>query len=270
MSSVSFAPPIGGQPAPTWELSGWWRRVGAYVIDSLIVGLLTVIPLVIVYFLTGVEFKYLDDDQLDVPASQETAFAIFVLAALASALIVPTVYYCVTMSRTNGQTVGKQSSGIRVVREDGQPVTAGFAFVRQILVIYLLFGMVGGIVYIAQPLDFLWPLWDKKNQALHDKIVKSRVVIAEKVIPDPNVAPRQPYFTPGELPPPPPAQQPGQPYYGPLTPEGQPAAQQPPFPQAPFPQAPPSGPPAPPAPPTGAVPYVPPPGFENPVPEDEK
>jgi uncharacterized RDD family membrane protein YckC len=28
------------------------------------------------------------------------------------------------------------------------------------------------------PLDYLWPLWDTKNQALHDKVVGSIVVRA--------------------------------------------------------------------------------------------
>ena len=43
----------------------------------------------------------------------------------------------------------------------------------------------------------LWPLWDEKNQALHDKIVKSRVVLAVEVS-DHGIAipPAQPVATP--------------------------------------------------------------------------
>jgi uncharacterized RDD family membrane protein YckC len=35
-----------------------------------------------------------------------------------------------------------------------------------------------GIVVIPVLLDYLWPLWDQKNRALHDKVVGSVVVRA--------------------------------------------------------------------------------------------
>jgi uncharacterized RDD family membrane protein YckC len=38
--------------------------------------------------------------------------------------------------------------------------------------------VVFGIFYIPALLDYLWPLWDKRNQALHDKVVNSIVVRA--------------------------------------------------------------------------------------------
>ena len=44
----------------------------------------------------------------------------------------------------NGQTLGKQIVGIRVIRDDGDPYNFGTAFVRQFLVIQLLFGVIGG------------------------------------------------------------------------------------------------------------------------------
>lgn len=258
---------------PVWELSGWWRRVGAYILDSIVIAVLVLIPIAIAFFASGVKWDYLAQDSLDVPSGQETAFGVFVVVAILSAVIIPAVYYCWMMTKTNGQTIGKQALGIRVVKEDGTDMNPGFAFVRQILVIELLFGVIGGIVYIAQPLDFLWALWDKKNQCLHDKIVKSRVVLAEQVVPGIGSAPPQPYFTPGEQHAQPPAgypQQPGQPYYGPLSPEGRPAPGQAPFPQAPASPAPPSVPPPPPPPGGASTPYTPPPGFENPVPDDDK
>ena len=35
-----------------------------------------------------------------------------------------------------------------------------------------------GVFVIPVLLDYLWPLWDQKNQALHDKVVSSVVVRA--------------------------------------------------------------------------------------------
>jgi uncharacterized RDD family membrane protein YckC len=79
----------------------------------------------------------------------------------------------------NGMTLGKQLCNIRVVKEDGAPVTAGYAALREIVIRWLLFGIVGGFfLSIPTLLDVLWPLWDDKNQALHDKVASSYVVRA--------------------------------------------------------------------------------------------
>lgn len=94
-------------------------------------------------------------------------------------LLVGGVYYLLQMPRTNGRTLGKMATGIRVVRESGQPVDVGFTLFRQTLVIFMLFwGLAALLLFIPTILNYLWPLWDDKNQALHDKIVKSRVVLA--------------------------------------------------------------------------------------------
>jgi uncharacterized RDD family membrane protein YckC len=79
----------------------------------------------------------------------------------------------------NGMSLGKQLVGIRVVREDGAPVTVGFAFLRELVVRWFLIGVVGGFFALVPLLDVLFPLWDKPGQqSLHDKIVSSYVVVA--------------------------------------------------------------------------------------------
>jgi uncharacterized RDD family membrane protein YckC len=77
----------------------------------------------------------------------------------------------------NGQTWGKQIVGIRVVRDSGQPVDIGFAFLREFVVKGLLFWFVGSFFFfIPTLLDYLWPLWDDQNRALHDMVVSTHVV----------------------------------------------------------------------------------------------
>jgi uncharacterized RDD family membrane protein YckC len=79
----------------------------------------------------------------------------------------------------NGQDWGKQIVGIRVVKDDGQPVTFGFALLREVVVKGLLIGIVSNLTAgIAGLLDGLWPLWDNTNQALHDKVVSTHVIQA--------------------------------------------------------------------------------------------
>ncbi len=77
----------------------------------------------------------------------------------------------------NGQTFGHQLMNIRAVKEDGTPFSMGDSVVREFVVKGLLFGFVGGFFFaIPTLLDYLWPLWDDKNQALHDKVLNQYVV----------------------------------------------------------------------------------------------
>jgi uncharacterized RDD family membrane protein YckC len=91
--------------------------------------------------------------------------------------VVAFLYAPAMMARTNGQTLGRMALGIRVVRAKGQPMTFGFAMLREVLIKTILFGFLGSITAgIASLLDILWPLWDDENRALHDFIVNTRVV----------------------------------------------------------------------------------------------
>lgn len=151
------------------ELSGWWRRVGAYLLD----GLVLLGTYVLVFGLLGAIL--LQD-------ASDGAILFFILFVFAGSIAILILYWGVSMSRggeRNGQSPGKQMLGIAVIREDGQEVTFGWALWRQVVVIGLLFGTVfsfftGGIILF---IDYLWPLWDEKRQCLHDKMVASRVAL---------------------------------------------------------------------------------------------
>ncbi len=86
------------------------------------------------------------------------------------------------MSKTNGKTLGRMATGIRVIRTGGEEMTFGFAAVREIAIKGLLINGVGGAVTfgLAWILDSLWPLWDDENRALHDFIVNTRVVMDQQ------------------------------------------------------------------------------------------
>jgi uncharacterized RDD family membrane protein YckC len=67
--------------------------------------------------------------------------------------------------------------GVRVVRDDthgvlGYGLALGRAVVEQVF-------RYTGVVWL---LDMLFPLWDKKRQTLHDKIVKSVVIRVRNVV----------------------------------------------------------------------------------------
>jgi uncharacterized RDD family membrane protein YckC len=102
------------------------------------------------------------------------------LGALVALAYLPTV-----MRQTNGRTLGKYVFGIRVVRSDERPMTFTVATVREVLCKQLIFGFaifdvfirVGGSLLVAL-VDYLWPLGDHGNRAVHDRVARTRVVRA--------------------------------------------------------------------------------------------
>ncbi len=130
-----------GNPTANSQLAGWWYRVGATVIDGLIVG---IVARIIGTAGTGVYYVI---------------------------LILGNLLYTALLLNHKGQTVGMMALGTRCVDQDtGGPIGTGRAFGRTALLIILQFTVVGWI------LDVLWPLWDARNQTLHDKAIRSLIV----------------------------------------------------------------------------------------------
>jgi uncharacterized RDD family membrane protein YckC len=169
-------PGAGGYGAPAiaasgrYELAGWWSRVGAQLIDGLIIGIGGLVILVILGSVASVGF--FADDETGVGA-----LVVGLMLWTIAITIVALLYAPLMMSRTNGKTLGRMALGIRIMRADAGPMTFGFAMLREVAVKALLFGILGSITAgIASLLDVLWPLWDDENRALHDFVVNTRVV----------------------------------------------------------------------------------------------
>jgi len=158
------------------RLAGWWRRAGAALIDLaiLVAGALALLTLLGKVFSVGI----LDRPTNDV--SGLIAVLVALLVGVSTVAIVAMIYAPLLMARTNGQTLGRMATGIRVVRTNGRPMDFGWAMFREVAVKALLFhgaglALTGGI---AGLLDVLWPLWDEENRALHDFVVQTRTVLA--------------------------------------------------------------------------------------------
>jgi len=178
LPGYTSAPPpgaFGGSPAHVapgpvagrYVLAGWWSRVGAAIIDGLIIGAVAIALLAIF----GVGFASTDSDSgfgALLAASVVTTLA-FTVAAL--------IYAPVMMAKTNGKTLGRMAVGNRVVRANGQPMTLGWAMLREVAVKFLLVGLANSVTFgLAGLLDVLWPLWDEENRALHDFVVDTRTI----------------------------------------------------------------------------------------------
>jgi uncharacterized RDD family membrane protein YckC len=128
-------------------LAEWWQRVVALMIDVAVL----FIPSVILTFGAG-----------------STLVGLVLNLALNSA------YFGLLNGGERGQTVGKRALGIQV-REatSGGPLGPERGVARYV---------VDGAATFLPPLllfnilDGLWPLWDPKRQAIHDKVVNTVVI----------------------------------------------------------------------------------------------
>jgi uncharacterized RDD family membrane protein YckC len=123
--------------------AGFWERLGAVIIDSLLLA----IPLVILAV-----------------ALKGPAYPIELLLSIA--------YFVYFEGGPTGQTPGKRAMGIRVVSMDGGgSIGYGRAFVR-----FIGRYISAAVIYIG----YLWMLWDKEKQCWHDKLASDVVVPASE------------------------------------------------------------------------------------------
>ncbi len=154
------------------KYGGFWRRFFAFLIDKVI---LYVVSLIL--FLIGLLAMGLKGDMMSrAAASPEDIMqgvgAIWLIYLTASFLAGMT--YFTWFHGIGGRTPGKMLLGLRVIQASGDPMTPGLAFLR--CVGYLISGLVFG-------LGFLWIAFDGRKQGWHDKIAAT-LVIRERRISD--------------------------------------------------------------------------------------
>ena len=146
------ATPPGGEPVDGFgrPLAGWGQRFGAYLIDEVFIRIIAFLAV----FALGL---------------RHNVGGRVVWLAMAAA------YYAVLNGSEMGQTFGKRAFGIQVrdATGDGGSIGPGRAGLRFVTVgLFRLVPFFG----LFTLLDGLWPLWDPRRQALHDKIAGSVVV----------------------------------------------------------------------------------------------
>lgn len=178
--------PLAAPDPYAGRYASWWSRAGAWLIDGLITGV-PVVVLMIVAFIPllgslGLGASGNEGEAAAAALAGAFWFLILLFVGLILMFLIRLFYGALLMQRQgerNGQTWGKQALGIRVVRADGRPYDFGAGLLRDGVVEYLLFWVVGSsLMGIPTLLDYLWPLWDDQNRCLHDMMVDSRVIQA--------------------------------------------------------------------------------------------
>jgi uncharacterized RDD family membrane protein YckC len=174
------APPRGVLPDGAL-VAGWWWRVLARVIDGFVTGIPTLLFAVPIFTRFIDRFRdYIDEVDAanragtPVPDFNMGSFTRdFVILALILGLV--TIVYEIVMLKLCSATVGKLACGLRVRAWDTRGPLSWNLIGKRVLMFQVLSAVpqVGGFYYL---IDVLWPLWDGKKQALHDKVADSAVV----------------------------------------------------------------------------------------------
>jgi uncharacterized RDD family membrane protein YckC len=175
-------PPPASFPAPSFDApSGvpyatWGTRLGGYLIDLLIF-----LPVLIVLYFVFKNMHVLQV-HLMMRANGTHHRDHFSLLSFILTSVLFIVYSTLLCGGPRGQTVGMRVVGARVVREStsdvlGYGMALGRAVVEQVFRLLGILFILLGVVWL---LDMLWPLWDKKKQTLHDKVVHTVVLRVSK------------------------------------------------------------------------------------------
>lgn len=138
------------------KYASFGKRVGAFLTDFMIIFALFV-PLAGIALATNQQTTLNDSIRL-----------ITLLTTLS--LIVQAIYFAYFLTRRDGQTVGKQIFGIRVVKRDGTALSLWEAILRTVIG-YAFSNLVLGTGH-------LWMLSDKQSQTWHDMVADTIVVEA--------------------------------------------------------------------------------------------
>lgn len=185
-----YQPPL---PVPTTRdgvpLAPYGSRVVAALVDSILVWIIIQIVVSIVNAATGAGVRlqaamnaYLAYflENANNPENMDFGYALSILMtkdlyiqiALTSAIAI--AYYAVFVGAISA-TPGKLLTGLRVVPAEQGTQTRGLDWWRALLR-SVTFEVFGRFLILVQLVNILWPLWDKRKQALHDKIAGTQVV----------------------------------------------------------------------------------------------
>ena len=131
------------------EYAGFWIRLGAYLIDGILLNIIGFL----VAFIAGIIFASAEDD------------AILVLEFIVG-LVISIAYY-IGFWTWRGQTPGKIALGIKIIRTDGSSLSLGMSILRYIGYI------ISAIILL---IGYLWIAFDSRKQGIHDKIADTYVI----------------------------------------------------------------------------------------------
>lgn len=145
---------------PSMEYVGFWPRVGASIIDTILLMILTYPLLYLIYGSAYLESSALIHGPAD-----------FIISWVAPAVLVVWLWV------VRGQTPGKMAIGATIVdAETGEPISTGKAIIRYLGYFVSMIGLFIG---------YIWVGIDPKKQGWHDHIAGTVVIRKKNRSPEP-------------------------------------------------------------------------------------
>lgn len=136
------------------EYAGFWVRLGAQIIDLIILSIIGwIICFIILSLVSG-----------DLNAEDYANFRGSLVIVVGFILVVT---YCIAFWVWRGQTPGKIAVGIKIIRTDTASIGLGRSILRYIGYI------ISGLIFM---IGYLWIAFDSRKQGIHDKIADTYVI----------------------------------------------------------------------------------------------
>lgn len=154
-----------------FKYAGFWIRLFAYIIDTLLLLILFAIP--VIFFKNRFAPEKVIE-RIEIGDMSMLLNISFFMVTILIVIIFSIGYYIVSWSKW-GKTLGMKILGIKVVDRDGKNISMGKAFFRWLMGYFLpgIIPYIGILFYIA--LGIMIGIDDKK-QGWHDKVAGSFVV----------------------------------------------------------------------------------------------
>ena len=160
-------------PVSELESATWWTRGKAVIIDAALFFGAVLVPVLLV--VAAVVMAW--DEAADETSFTGASVGLLVVGIISGVgVFVWSGWLFGYRQGVTGSTPGKRRLKIRLVDVTSGEAPGGSRGVGRWLVPVLV-GGIQGIGNILQLLDYLWPLWDSRNQRLTDKVFRTRVVV---------------------------------------------------------------------------------------------
>jgi uncharacterized RDD family membrane protein YckC len=148
--------------------AGFWKRFAAHLIDSMVLGIVSLIVLVPAIVVLGFQATMVDQETPEPPPGMMIALLGY-LVVIVFLVVAVWLYYALMESSSRGATLGKLALGIRVTDIQGNRISFGRATGRYFAKIF------SGLTF---SIGYLMAGFTQQKQALHDMIAGCLVINA--------------------------------------------------------------------------------------------
>jgi uncharacterized RDD family membrane protein YckC len=159
-------PPMAAVSPGSYAIADYGARLGGWILDWLLLGIVSAL----VCDVTGQVHRFNTTQRINGGDFHNFGFHVTTLGVVMWAIV--TVAYGTVMIGLRGQTIGMLATKVRAVDATtggviGYPRAFARGAVEMLLFVFF---------FVPWVLDMVWPIWQQRNQTLHDLATKTVVI----------------------------------------------------------------------------------------------